>query len=317
MKKNMVYMLIGIRVRMAMWNASFSKYAKQNSMGEEYGSPQALGFAIKEQLHRDGYNILYRKQVNDKGVMDLKAVFESKIGSVNKALKTEKDVKEILFKKFTDIVNFGTTFTAKGYPSFGVTGAVQIGVAQNKFKGTETIVNDMLPCFSAENAKKKKDEKDDEKLTSNTLGEQILLDKAHFLYDVTLNPFQYKDLVKELDDFNGYTEEDYNVFKKASMRAVSNLNSKSKKGCTNEFAMYVETNDDVKDTIDLNCLGEYVEVYEKDGKTVYDLRELASLLYDVKNSIKSIEIYYDNRLLNLVGSIENAKFFNIKTGRKI
>lgn len=328
MKKNMVYMVHGVKVVNAMWNASFTKNAKQNSDGIMYGSPQAFGYAIKDQLERDGYNILYRKMINESGVMDLKDCFEVKAGiagqnkSKDKKFNTENNIKSILLNSFEDVINFGTVFTAKPYKTFGIHGAMQIGFGINKYSDTEEMISEMLPCFSAENGKEKsKDngsENEEEKLRSNTLGEQYVLDKAHFLYDTTLNPFQYSNMIGIVPDFEGYKEENYERFKLASIRAVSNLNSKSKKGCTNEFALFVETKDDVRDTIDLNCLSDYINVNEdEDSVVTYDLSSLASLLNDVKNDIKSVEVFYDNRLMKLVGTIENAKYFNIKTRKEI
>lgn len=343
MKNNMVYMVHGIKVVNAMWNAAFTKNAKQNSEGLMYGSPQALGYAIKDQLERDGYNILYKKMVDETGVMDLKGCFESKMGIVgqdkfkDKKFNTENNIKSILLNNFEDVINFGTVFTAKPYKTFGIHGAMQIGFGVNKYSETEELISEMLPCFSAENGKDKvkaedtknktndnaeknenENETEEEKLKSNTLGEQYILDKAHFLYDTTLNPFQYSNLIGVVPGFEGYKEDNYQRFKLASIRAVSNLNSKSKKGCTNEFAMFVETKDDVRDTIDLNCLSDYINVSEKeDGTVIYDLSNLASLLNDVKEDIKSIEIFYDDRLMCLIGEIENAEYFNIKTRRKI
>lgn len=323
MKRNMVYGIIGIRVRMAMWNASFSKTANQTSLGEIFGSPQALGYAIKEQLNRDGYKVLYRRRLNEDGVMSLQDSFEYLTGEDNKTLNTESKLKKVLFDNFEDIIHFGTVFAAPKYRSFGICGAVQIGVGANKYADTEHVVTEVLSCFSAENAKKeakaKKGETDADKTTakSNTLGEKIVLDKAHYLYDVTINPFQYEEMTNEIEGFEGYKEEHYQSFKKASLKAVSNLNSKAKKGCTNEFALYVETKDEIRDSIDLNCLGEYVSVYEEDGLTVYNLEKVASLLGDVKEDLKSVEVYYDNRLIKLVGNIEDAKYFNIKTRKEL
>ena len=409
--KNMVYGVIGIKVRNSMWNANFSKYAKKNSLGEMYGTPQALGYAIKDQLNRDGDNVLYRKTLGENGVMDLKEcleyriakiiddikeknvsydekfilvckalkladensdkaiidkmlkdlkikdekTFEENIYKITGQLKTENQIKAVIFDLFEDIMDFGTTFTAKGYTSFGVTGAVQIGQGVNKYLYTEEMISEMLTCFSAETEKNKIDAKKNlekmgtlltkletaqkiennetailkvqkeietlqttmDKAKSNTLGEQILLDKAHFVYDFTINPYEYEQY-KIITGFEGYMRENYEKFKSASMRAVSNLNSKAKKGCTNEFALFVETKEDTRDSIDLNCLGEYIKVdIEDDGTVVYDLTLVANVLNDIKERVESVELYYDYRIMKVIGNIENVKAFDIRTRKEI
>ena len=315
MKKNMVYGLIGIRVRNSMWNANLDGEAKQDSYENIYSSSQALGYADKEQLERDGYNILYRKVTGDNGDLTLKEVFELKTNTKTVANKklTANEMKALLFK-FEDIIRYGTTFTAyDGVLSFGICGAVQIGIGVNKYKQTQHMINDMMTCFKAD----KKNEKAGEEATKSSLGSQLMLDKAHIVYDFTINPFEYKKYIKVVPEFKGFTEDNYTSFKKSIIKCVSNLNSKSKKGCTNEFALFVETNDDIRDSIDLNCLGEYVKVDIVEDIVVYDISLLADLLNEVEASLKSVEIYYDHRTMKLIGDINKVKCLNIKTRKEL
>ena len=315
MKKNMVYGLVGIRVRNSMWNANLEGEAKQDSYQNIYSSSQALGYADKEQLERDGYNVLYRKVTGDSGDLTLKEVFELKTGTKTAANKklTANEMKALLFK-FEDVIRYGTTFTAyDGVLSFGICGAIQIGIGLNKYNYTQHMINDMMTCFKAD----KKNVKEGEESTKSSLGSQLLLDKAHIVYDITINPFEYEKYMKVVPEFKGFTEENYTSFKKTIIKCVSNLNSKSKKGCTNEFALFVETKDDVRDSIDLNCMTEYLKVEIAEYMVIYDLTILADLLNEVKGSLKSVEVYYDHRTMKLVGDIESAKYYNIKTRKEL
>ncbi|MGL4761024.1 MAG: type I CRISPR-associated protein Cas7 [Sarcina sp.] len=315
MKQNMVYGVFGIKVRNSMWNASLDGEAKQDSYENIYSSSQSFGYADKEQLERDGYNVLYRKVTGEKGDLTLKEAFELKTSTNTRDNKklTANEMKALLFK-FEDVIRYGTTFTAyDGILSFGICGAIQIGIGVNKYTDTQHIINDMMTCFKAD----KKEVKEGEESTKSSLGSQVLLDKAHIVYDFTINPFEYEKYTKVIKNFEGFTEEHYKNFKKTSLKCVSNLNSKSKKGCTNEFGMFVESKDEIRDNIDLNCLGEYIKVDIVDDVVIYDLSLVADLLNEVKEDLKSVEIYYDHRIMKLVGKIEGAKYFNIKTRREL
>ena len=314
-KNNMVYMVYGVKIRNSMWNAGMDGYQKSNTASEMIGSSQAYGYTLKEQLERDGYSILYRKMSNENGDMTLKEVFEFKTGTNTKANEKLKPAElQGMLLSFEDVVNFGTTFTAyKGALSFGIRGAFQIGIGANKYEDSEEFDNTMMTCFKAD----KKEVKGGAEATKSSLGNQILIDKAHILYDATLNPYQYDQYIGSVPEFEGYTEENYKRIKNVSLKCVSNTNTKSKKGCTNEFGIFVEMKDKVRDNIDLNCMSEYIAVDIVDGKVVYNLEQLSDLLNDVKEELKSVEVYYDHRTMELVGEIEKAKYFNIKTRKEI
>ena len=209
-----------------------------------------------------------------------------------------------------------------------------IGFGRNKYEDTETIVSELLSPFYSQSAKdklaeekrkeKESQEEDEEEETtlkskSNTLGRQLVLNKAQILFDVTINPYQYKEYMDVIEGFNGYEEEDYIRFKKASIKGISNLNSKSKKGCTNDFALFVETKDEIKDHLDLNCLSDLITVKEDEDTMIYDISNLEELFNeeDIKEKIKSIEIYIDPYNLKLQGKIENVKIFNIRTEKEL
>ena len=69
-----------------------------------------------------------------------------------------------------------------------------------------------------------------------------LTDEAHYFYGFCINPSAYDEYKNILNDPHfGYSDSDYEKFKKAARFAATNFNSNSKFGCENEFAMFIET----------------------------------------------------------------------------
>lgn len=301
-KKNNVYGIIGIGVKNANYNAGFDKYPKRTAEGELYATPQCLEYMIRTQLEKEGELILYRKSYNEDGsVRDLKSRYENLFDTKDDKKKSV-ETKSNVFKAL-DVRLFGAVYT--GASTFGVTGAVQIGFGINKYENTNIESETILSPFASAEGK-----------NSNTLGTQIFTDKAHYLHSFTFNANAYNNI--NIENFEGVTEEDFNSFKNASLIAVSNCNSKAKTGCQNEFAMFVETVDDIN-TLNLNGLGDYVTVSDNENNPNiinYNLENIFEILNSLKEKIKSVEIYYNPYTLNLNGVDDNFKsctIYNILT----
>lgn len=72
-----------------------------------------------------------------------------------------------------------------------------------------------------------------------------------------INPLAYKELVA-LGVTEGYTEEDYQNFKRTALVSATAYATNAKEGCENEFALFVETDPEVY----LPNLSEYI-TFEK------------------------------------------------------
>ena len=96
---------------------------------------------------------------------------------------------------------------------------------------------------------------------------------------------KYNDII---DDFEGYTVEAYENFKKGCCIGATALNTNSKAGCENEFALFVKLKENSYKY--LPSLTKYIK-FEKSDKIVYDLTELGEFLENFKEDIESIEIY--------------------------
>lgn len=312
-----VYGVIGIASRMANWNADFSGYPKTTSDGETFGSDKALKYPMKKMWENNGEKVLYIKSMKfssgkNKEVTlvprSLKERYEQ-IFNIDD-LKTCKDSKVILENLFKaiDVKNFGATF-AESDNNISITGAVQIGQGFNKYDGTNPEEQQILSPFrdgSKDNAKGDSDE-----AKSSTLGTKIVSNEAHYFYPFTINPLTYNGY-KELGVTEGYTEEDYNKFKKAALVSATSFATNSKVGCENEFALFVETDEDLY----LPNLSEYVSFSKEENIDIIKI-ECSELLNKLENKIKKVEIYYNSYKVNVEHDIKGAKVFNIFTQEEV
>ena len=313
--KSRVYGVLGIVSRMSNWNADFTGYPKTTSSGEVFGSDKAFKYPMKKMWDEQGKKVLYiksmRLQEGKKGEVELiprslKERYEHIFQGED--LKNTKDSKKVLENLFSaiDVKNFGATFAEEGN-NISITGAVQIGQGFNKYSDTNADEQQILSPFR--DPKKKKE--DDDEAKSSTLGTKIVSDEAHYFYPFTINPQAY-DGFKELEVTEGYTEEDYKNFKEASMVAATSFSTNAKIGCENEFAMFVETDRDLY----LPDLSQHV-VFEKCDDKGNIIIKCNSLFKDLKERIKSIEIYYNPYTTIIKKDIENAKYFNIFTKEEV
>ena len=233
-----VYGVLGISSIMANWNADFSGYPKTTSDGETFGSDKALKYPMKKMWDNEGKKVLYIKSMclGKKGEeialipRTLKERYEFLFDV--KDLKDCKDIKKILenLMSAVDVKNFGATFAESGN-NISITGAVQIGQGFNKYMDTNPEEQQILSPF--------RDAKDTDAKNS-TLGTKIVSNEAHYFYPFVINPMAYKELI-ELEVTEGYTEEDYQNFRRTSLVMATSFATNSKVGCENEFALFVET----------------------------------------------------------------------------
>ena len=298
-----VYGVLGISSIMANWNADFSGYPKFTSNGETYGSDKALKYPMKKMWDNEGKPVIYIKSLKiDKGSLvprSLKDRYEY-IFKVDD-LKKSKDIKEVLtnlFKAF-DVKNFGATFGEEKM-NISITGAVQFGQGFNLYEDTNPQEITILSPFpSGEDAK------------NSSIGRKIVSDEAHYFYPFVINPLAYKEYV-ELEVTEGYTEEDYENFKRTALVSATAYATNSKEGCENEFAIFVETDKDVY----LPNLTEYISFTNGSDKNTIELT-CENLLKSYGDKIKSVEIYYNPNTTELKNNIENCEVIDITLPKNI
>lgn len=305
-----VYGVLGISSIMANWNADFSGYPKTTSDGMVFGSDKALKYPMKKMWDNEGKKVLYIKSMK----------FSEKDSSlVPRALgeryeyifgeKVEKDPQRTLKNLFSavDVKNFGATF-AEAKNNISITGAVQFGQGFNKYADTQAEEQNILSPFRDGS----KDDKKDEEAKNSTLGTKITSNEAHYFYPFVINPLAYKEF-KELGVTDGYTEEDYQNFKRTALISATAFATNAKEGCENEFALFIETEPDLY----LPNLTEYISFEKREEKNEINLEQCAEFLQVLEPRIKSIEIYYNPYTTEIKGEIKEAKKFNIITQKEV
>ena len=308
---NRVYGVIGISSVMANWNAAFSGYPKATTGGEVFGSDKALKYPMKKMWEDNGEKVLYIKSIKtDKGKYNPRTLKERYEHIFNETLDKNKNNLEILRKLFqaVDVKNFGATF-AESDANFSITGAVQIGQGFNKYKDSEPQVQNILSPFQDSKATKKN--KNNEEAKNTTLGTKIVSDEAHYFYPFTINPKAYNEFI-EMGVTEGYTEEDYGKFKDAALTSATYFVTNSKAGCENEFALFIETDEDLY----LPNLDKFIEFTKGEEKNKVHVN-CAELLREVSDRIQKIEIYYNPYTTVVDTEIADITYFNIFTKQVI
>lgn len=293
-----VYGVIGIKAKMANWNADFTGRPKSTSNGDIFGSDKALKYPMKKMWENEGKKVLYIKSWKE----EKDAVIPRKLAerytllfdNIDKKTPT-KEVYNNLFKTI-DVKNFGATFAEEGQ-NISITGAVQFGQGFNKFDDTNIEVQDILSPFADST-------KDDAK--QSTLGTKITVDEAHYFYGFSINPKAYDEYKLLLKDFDGYTQNDYQEFKKVALTSATAYSTNSKFGCENEFALFVECKED---DVYFPDLSDYIE-FDSEKRSI-DLSKVEEL---IKNKFEKVEVYFNPFKLEVNTTLDK---FNIFTQEKL
>lgn len=300
---NRIYGVIGIKSKMANWNADFTGRPKTTSNGDIFGSDKAFKYPIKKMWESEEKDakVLYVKsyKTDNKGNLQARTLaerFEQLFGKNVKEIKDKKEILKLLFSAI-DVKNFGATF-AEGSNNISITGAVQIGQGLNKYEDSTIEMQDILSPFV--DATKK------DTAQNTSIGKKIVSDEAHYFYPFSVNPENYNIYTNEIEDLEGYTREDYEKFKRGCLYAATAYNTNSKIGCENEFAIFVECKEGSK--LYLANLDQYIEFRkQEDEKDIIDISKLHEILAqeNVKSQIEKIEIYYNSYTTELVGTRED------------
>lgn len=309
--KKRVYGTAGIGCYMANLNADFTGYPKTNADGDIFGSDKALKYSIKHYWRSLSESVLFMKKLD---IIDILNKEKKKTGEKMKAQDLAKrfqeeygikldakniTISEVLEKVLSsvDVMNFGCTFAFTGF-NFGITGVVQVAQGMNIYDDTEIEVQDINSPFPS----------DDEK-GQTAVGKKIAVNEAHYLYPFTVNPANYNNLVGKVKNFDGYTEEAYLKFKKAALHSVTNLDTSSKIGCRNEFAIFIELKEEDQSTLPY-LDGFLIDLYKEGKYTVYNVEKIETLVKKSKHIIDKVEIYYNPYTTKVIG-LENVKRFDI------
>jgi CRISPR-associated protein Csh2 len=293
-----VYGVIGIKAKMANWNADFTGRPKSTSNGDIFGSDKALKYPMKKMWDNEGKKVLYIKSWKEEKDSVLPRKLAERYSLLFDNIDKKTPTKEVYNNLFNaiDVKNFGATFAEEGQ-NISITGAVQFGQGFNKFDDTNIEVQDILSPFADST-------KDDAK--QSTLGTKVTVDEAHYFYGFSINPKAYDEYKLLLKDFEGYTKEDYKEFKKVALTSATAYSTNSKFGCENEFALFVECKED---DIYFPDLSDYVD-FNSDKRSI-DLSKVEEL---IKNKYEKVEVYFNPFKLEVNTTLDK---FNIFTSEKL
>lgn len=310
-----IYGVLGIKSVMSNWNADFSGFPKSISSGEVFGSDKALKYPMKRMWEEQGEKIIYLKSfktevIKKKGEPDttkirpksLKERYEEVFEVPN--LKDQRDSTSVLTNLFkaVDIKNFGATFAEEGN-NLSITGAVQITQGFNRYEEHNVEEQQILSPFR-DGTKEDADQ--------STLGTKIVSNEAHYFYGFAINPTVYKNFIA-MGVTDGYTQNDLEKFKSASLVAATAYNTNAKVGCENEFGLFIETDSDLY----LPDLSQYIqfEKYPEDKDIV--VLGFSDLINEFNPRIQSIEIYYNPYTTIIKGAPDKSKLLNIFTKNEV
>ena len=295
-----IYGILGISSVMGNWNADFSGYPKSTTDGNIFGSDKALKYPMKKMWDNEGKKVIYIKSLNEKLIP--RTLKERYI----KVFEDEdlKDVKKVLtnLMNAVDIKNFGATFAEAGC-NIAITGAVQIGQGFNKYDNSTAQEQPILSPFA---------DSTDENAKNSTIGTKITSNEAHYFYPFVINPLAYKELVS-LGVTDGYTEEDYENFKRTALVSATAYATNAKEGCENEFAIFVETEIDTY----LPNLSEYISFEKGDKLNKIDISGVAEILNNIGDRIKDVEVYFNPHTTKIVSGIKGEKLYDIITQKEV
>jgi len=294
-----VYGVIGIKAKMANWNADFTGRPKSTSNGDIFGSDKALKYPMKKMWENEAKKVMYMKSLKEeKGALIPNKLGERYANLFEAIDKKKTPTNEVLMNLFQciDVKNFGATFAEEGQ-NISITGAVQFGQGFNKFDDTNIEVQDILSPFADST-------KEDAK--QSTLGTKVTVDEAHYFYGFSINPNAYNEYKNILNGFEGYTNTDYEEFKKVALTSATAFDTNSKFGCDNEFALFVKCKEN---NTYLPDLSDYID-FNSDERAI-DLSKVEKMIQD---KYESVEVYYNPFKLKVNTTLDT---FNIFTKEKL
>lgn len=291
-KNNRVYGIRAIRVKNGNLNSGFDNRPKSLADGTFYNSDVSTKYLDRDFFKKTGNNVLIKKHLKlDKDGNIYSATQQEIIEDKVKGDVPDKIVN--IINEFPDVQNYGAALT--GNINFGITGAVQYGIGVNVLEESNVITGDIISPYGTGNNKKKKKKDDNEiedsKNSATNIGKSLFIDNALYVQDFRVEPYNINSL-KEVygDRLNGYTNEAYELFKKAVLFSASLINTRTKKDCYDEFAIFINLKED--SIYSINDLLGLLKINENDKKFVIDLEQLKVL--DKIKDVESIELYDSN-----------------------
>lgn len=312
-KTNKVFGARGIGVVNSNLNSSFQGTPNTLSNGVFFNSDVSTKWADRDYWDSMGLKVLVKTCYKiDKDGLPIPMTLEE---VVNEKLDNKKSVLEQMVNDFVDTACFGGVMAIKN-KNVNLTGTIQYNIGCNKLLNrTEIKTHDILSPYRNPKAEKKSGE--DGEISRTTIGKSTFIERALYVQGFTVCPEQANsmvDLVKS-KDFKGFKEEHYLAFKKATLCSITRLNSRSKVGARDEFAIFIS----LKEGSDyvLPNIAELIdaELDDEEVMTIVNFDRLA-FVNDLKD-VESVEIYYNGAVCDIKHKFNNPYVWDTTSGFKL
>lgn len=294
---NRCYGIIIIRSKNSNFNADFSGFPRRlpDTNGTIYSTDKALKYAIRRYWVDKGQKVFVWKEFDD----DLKPKsIKEKLGTNDKKNKREEILKQLL--DYLDVRCFGVTYA--GDENISICGPVQITYGINRFKDNIVYTNQILSPFNPQQKEQ------------STIGSEVKTLESHYVFDFVINPKNlydhYQEIIKKeknnhIKELFKLTSNDINLLKEAFCKSVTNLNSTSKIGSENELTLFITLVNE--SSLQLPTLKDLVNIIKDNDIYLIDLTKIFNYLEKYLNKdIEKIEIFYDEKLVNVKGIYQSG-----------
>ncbi len=316
---NRVFGAVIIKSINSNFNADFTHHPRTLPDGVVYATDKALKYAIKDYIRKNypDEKLFVVKRYNENlNPLSLDETYQTVFNQEIKKVEKEELLKNLL--SCIDIRLFGATFAPKGKDiekkNISIHGPVQINHGVNKFPENEIYTEDILSPF------RNPGKEDSEEKGMSTIGNQTNLKEGHYVFHFSVNPKnteEFYELISDENEEKFLSQSDIDKLKEAFNKSVTYLDSSRKIGTENEATIWVQLNENSKKV--LPSFTELIEVRKENNKTQIDITKVNEIIDKLDSEIKSVEVYYEPSLSNIIGLEKNGKikFFNILNNSEI
>lgn len=295
--KKRVYGVLGVDVQNSMFNAGFDGVPTAGGDGRYLANNFAFKYTTKKFMDMKGMKLLGFKEYKLAGNKLLPMCIDEKYAyitgiEIKEDTEDEKILKGLL--GCMDVRQYGCAFTVKKH-NYQIIGPVQITDGINIDDESEIIESAVLSQY--QNSERKD-------AANTSIGTKYTIDHALFCFHFSVFPGKYIKCKALNGDTYEYSEEDYKIFKEASLNGVTNLNSVSKVGSTNCFGIFIECKEGSMPQMgNLHQMLTYRRMYSDKGymkEGVLDITRLIEYIKGFEDNIEKIEIYTKPEIVSMV-----------------
>jgi CRISPR-associated protein Csh2 len=307
--KKRCYGIVMVKSENSNFNADFTGNPRRlpDQKSTIYATDKALKYAIRKYWVDTGKHVFVWKTFRKENEEYLPLTLEERFNDMKTKLKESSQGKDLspldIFAQCIDTRLFGITFAMKSKKAeenrnISLTGPVQITYGVNRLNENIIFSNDILSPYASKPGDK-----------SSTIGNENKAREIYYVFDFVINPqniLNHYENNPEVLERMTITESDISSLKEALKYAVTNLNSSSKIGSENILTLFITLNENSRTQIPV--MKNLVNIEKETDKTKIDLEAVSGLLSTYDNDIESIELFFNEKLLNVPYPIENKKW---------